>query len=388
MDKNIGNTAEEQKSTTAAPAAQQTQAAAPTDNGKAEPTAAAPAATTTTTATTTTQPGGATPATEKVSTPPSQPTQTATTAKKRLLNTPMPEAPAEGTTSAPTTATQPEAKKRMTYAQMFEQWHKEDHPQTAEEKEAERKRQRRKAIFAAIGDGVSALANLYYTSKGALNAYDGKNTMSGKLKEQWEKDRKERKAKDKEYLTGYMQALKWDADYERALVQAAEEKRRADAKEGREVETHGMKKTEHDWEEKLQPEKERKAKADADAAEHKATTAKAEADNASEYYSGRNKKLTADTNKANRTNTGGGSRGGTNKRYPVFNNKQEVVGYRDNEKEAINDTHELGGSYPDQVTVTERTEDNGYGGQKKVTTKTTKSSTVNNKPYSGFSIHK
>ena len=373
-DIKLNNTPEEQKPTTTAPAAQQTTAATPTDNGKAEESGKAqPTAAATATATTTTQPGGATPATEKVSTPPSQPTQTATTA--------------EGTTSVPTTATQPEAKKRMTYSEMWERLN-DYTPETPEQKEAERKRQRRKAIFAAIGDGVSALANLYYTSKGALNAYDGKNTMSGKLKEQWEKDRKERKAKDKEYLTGYMQALKWDADYERALVQAAEEKRRADAKEGREVEAHGMKKTEHDWEEKLQPEKERKAKADADAAEHKATTAKAEADNASEYYSGRNKKLTADTNKANRTNTGGGSRGGTNKRYPVFNNKQKVVGYRDNEKEAINDTHELGGRYPDQVTVTERTEDNGYGGQKKVTTKTTKSSTVKKKPYSGFSIHK
>ena len=189
-DTNLNNAPEEQKPTTAASDAQLTQAAAPTDNGKAEesgkaqPTAAATA---TTPAATTTQPGGATPATEKVSTPPSQPTQTAT---------------------APT---QPEAKKRMTYSEMWERLN-DYTPQTAEEKEAERKRQRRKAIFAAIGDGVSALANLYYTSKGALNAYDGKNTMSGKLKEQWEKDRKERRAKDKEYLTGYMQAQKWDDD--------------------------------------------------------------------------------------------------------------------------------------------------------------------------------
>ena len=336
----------------------------------------------TATSTTTTQPGGATPATEKVSTPPSQPTQTATAPKKRLLNTPMPEAPAGGTTSAPTPPTQPEAKKRMTYSEMWERLN-DYTPQTAEEKEAERKRQRRKAIFAAIGDGVSALANLYYTSKGALNAYDGKNTMSGKLKEQWEKDRKERRAKDKEYLTGYMQAQKWDDDYERALAKAAEEKRRADAKEGREVEQHGWNKAKHDWEEALQPDYQRKAKADADAAEHKATTAKAEADNAPEYYKGRNTKQKADTNKANRTNIGG-----KKTRWPVFNDKQETVGYRDNKVDALNDTYKLGGRYPDKVTETERTEDDGYGGQKKVTTKTTKSSTMNGKPYDGFSIHK
>lgn len=360
----LNNAPEEQKPTTAAPAAQPTQAAAPTDNGKAEESGKAqPTAAATATSTTTTQPGGATPATEKVSTPPSQPTQTATP------------------------PTQPEAKKRMTYSEMWERLN-DYTPQTAEEKEAERKRQRRKAIFAAIGDGVSALANLYYTSKGALNAYDGKNTMSGKLKEQWEKDRKERRAKDKEYLTGYMQAQKWDDDYERALAKAAEEKRRADAKEGREVEQHGWNKAKHDWEEALQPEKERKARADADAAEHKATTAKAEADNAPEYYKGRNTKQKADTNKANRTNTGGGRRGGKTTRWPVFNDKQETVGYRDNEVDAINDTYKLGGKYPDKVTETERTEDDGYGGQKRVTTKTTKSSTVNRKPYSGFSIHK
>ena len=350
------NAQEEQKPTTAAATATSTtttQPAAPTDNGKAEESGKAqPTAAATATTPEATQPGGATPATEKVSTPPSQPTQTATAPKKRL-----------------------------TYSEMWERLN-DYTPQTAEEKEAERKRQRRKAIFAAIGDGVSALANLYYTSKGALNAYDGKNTMSGKLKEQWEKDRKERRAKDKEYLTGYMQAQKWDDDYERALAKAAEEKRRADAKEGREVEQHGWNKAKHDWEEALQPDYQRKAKADADAAEHKATTAKAEADNAPEYYKGRNTKQKADTNKANRTNIGG-----KKTRWPVFNDKQETVGYRDNKVDALNDTYKLGGKYPDKVTETERTEDDGYGGQKKVTTKTTKSSTVNRKPFSGFLIH-
>ena len=51
-------------------------------------------------------------------------------------------------------------------------------PPTAEELEKEKKKQRRNEIFAAIGDGVMALSNLFFTTQGAPNMYTGKNTMS------------------------------------------------------------------------------------------------------------------------------------------------------------------------------------------------------------------
>lgn len=103
--------------------------------------------------------------------------------------------------------------KPMSYADLFVATNPY-RPQTAEEREAERKRNRRNAVFAAIGDGISALSNLYFTTKGAPNAYTGGSTLSGKLYERQEQLRKERQALDQQYFNAYMNALKMDADEE------------------------------------------------------------------------------------------------------------------------------------------------------------------------------
>lgn len=71
---------------------------------------------------------------------------------------------------------------------------------TPEELEAERKRERRKAIFNAIGDGVSALANLYFTTKGAPNSYNPADNMTRKQLERYEKMIAERKADEEKYF--------------------------------------------------------------------------------------------------------------------------------------------------------------------------------------------
>ena len=97
----------------------------------------------------------------------------------------------------------------LSYADMFVRMNPY-RPQTAEEKEAERKRNRRNAVFAAIGDGISALFNLYFTTKGAPNAYTGGSTLTGKMYERQEQLRKERQALDQQYLNAYMNALRMD----------------------------------------------------------------------------------------------------------------------------------------------------------------------------------
>ena len=71
---------------------------------------------------------------------------------------------------------------------------------TPEELEAERKRERRKAIFNAIGDGVSSLANLYFTTKGAPNSYNPADNMTRKQRERYEKLLAERKADEEKYF--------------------------------------------------------------------------------------------------------------------------------------------------------------------------------------------
>lgn len=86
---------------------------------------------------------------------------------------------------------------------------------TPEEKAAEAKRERRAKIFSAIGDGISALANLYFTSKGAPDMYNPSTSMSAKTKAYWDKLNAERKANEDKYnelLLGAYKADKADKD--------------------------------------------------------------------------------------------------------------------------------------------------------------------------------
>lgn len=85
-------------------------------------------------------------------------------------------------------------------------------PPTAEELEKERKKQRRNEIFAAIGDGVMALSNLFFTTQGAPNMYTGKNTMSERTKIRYDKLMKDREGKNNAYFNGLIRAKQADAE--------------------------------------------------------------------------------------------------------------------------------------------------------------------------------
>jgi hypothetical protein len=85
-------------------------------------------------------------------------------------------------------------------------------PPTAEELEKEKKKQRRNEIFAAIGDGVMALSNLFFTTQGAPNMYTGKNTMSERIKIRYDKLMKDRDEKNTAYFNGLIRAKQADAE--------------------------------------------------------------------------------------------------------------------------------------------------------------------------------
>ena len=85
-------------------------------------------------------------------------------------------------------------------------------PPTAEELEKERKKQRRNEIFAAIGDGVMALSNLFFTTQGAPNMYTGKNTMSERTKIRYDKLMKDRDEKNTAYFNGLVKAKQADSE--------------------------------------------------------------------------------------------------------------------------------------------------------------------------------
>lgn len=81
---------------------------------------------------------------------------------------------------------------------------------TPEEKAAEAKRERRTKIFSAIGDGIAALANVYFTSKGAPDMYNPSTSMSAKTKAYWDKLNAERKANEDKYNDLLLGAYKAD----------------------------------------------------------------------------------------------------------------------------------------------------------------------------------
>lgn len=111
------------------------------------------------------------------------------------------------------------AQRPMNYTTMFELLNK--NPE--KEMEQERKRARRRAIFSAIGDGVSALANLYYTSKGALNV-SPKQTMSAVNNDAWAAREKDLKDRIDKYKTGMQNAMKLDEETRRYVERMREQR--------------------------------------------------------------------------------------------------------------------------------------------------------------------
>ena len=78
--------------------------------------------------------------------------------------------------------------------------------ETDEERRARLKKQRRNSLFAAIGDGISALSNLYFTTQGSPSA-DQSKTMSKALTDRYDKEDKEREAEEKSRLSTLLSVL-------------------------------------------------------------------------------------------------------------------------------------------------------------------------------------
>lgn len=115
--------------------------------------------------------------------------------------------------SAVPSATPPAQPQQLSYVDMLNKMYT---PETAEERAKRERREKWDKTAAAIGDGISALANLYYTTKGAPNSYDGKNSMSERTRQLYEKLDRDRRENERWYLNHYMNAAKMDADEAKA----------------------------------------------------------------------------------------------------------------------------------------------------------------------------
>lgn len=251
---------------------------------------------------------------------------------------------------------------RMSYVQLFERMSPYK-PPTDEDLEKERKRQKREAVFAAIGEGISAMSNLYFTTQYAPNAFDATSGMAATTKTRFDKLKKEREANQREYMEGYLRAMKMDAD-------AAREDRNYKHTLERERLTDRYKEA---------ADARAQAKADRDAAmaelrmelmqgridqqEAAARAKEIEAEYADAYWKSR-------INKNNYRSVRSGS-GGATKKYPVFNAEGDVIDHVHTRDEAVSETERNGGTYPGQTTDRASTQKNGLRKETSETSTTT-----------------
>lgn len=163
-------------------------------------------------------------------------------------------------------------------------------PETEEERKKRERREKSAKIVSAVSDGLQALSNLFFTTRGAPNMYDHKEASQlTPLQEKLEKLKAERQANADKYLQYSLKI--GDAQNERAKtlreMEAQQERSKlAREKAQREQEEHG-------WLAALQPDKLREQAGKATKAEQEAITAEAEAENAPDLY-----KEKVDTEKA------------------------------------------------------------------------------------------
>lgn len=97
-----------------------------------------------------------------------------------------------------------------TYAELYKKLYPK--PDT-EQLKKNAKHARTRNIIAALGDGISAIANLHYTTKGAPNMYDGKNTLSEKSQARYDKLMQDYKDNLDKYKQGQLKAEQLDKEW-------------------------------------------------------------------------------------------------------------------------------------------------------------------------------
>lgn len=154
-------------------------------------------------------------------------------------------------------------------------------PETEEERKKRERREKSAKIVSAVSDGLQALSNLFFTTRGAPNMYDHKEASQlTPLQEKLEKLRAERQANADKYLQYSLKI--GDAQNERAKTLREMEAQQERAKLAREKAQREQE--EHGWLAALQHDKQREQAGKATKAEQEAVTAKAEADNAPDLY--------------------------------------------------------------------------------------------------------
>lgn len=114
--------------------------------------------------------------------------------------------------------------KQLSYADMYKMLNPEQE-ETVEQKERREKRERTKARIAAIGDGLRALSNIYFATKGAKVVHNPESDISkvvNKRKEYVDAQREKNRAA---WLAGYQRAMALDEEARKNDLTLAEQMR-------------------------------------------------------------------------------------------------------------------------------------------------------------------
>ena len=256
---------------------------------------------------------------------------------------------------------------KMSYLELWKEMNPYE-PVTKEELEKERKKQKRDAIFSAIGDGISAMSNLYFTTQYAPDMSDRRGGMSEVTRERYDRIIKEREGKQREYMEGFLRAL--------AMDRAAENENR------NWLHTLEREKIMDAYRESADQRAEAKAERDEAMAELKLEQARGKIDE--QKYNAKVAEIKAKyaedleksiINKNNRTGTGGGGRKGGGGKGSVWSAKDKDGNVHEFTASSEANAHSVAGGKgwtligSTTTSTSEKTESKG-----KTTTTTTKSS--------------
>ena len=112
--------------------------------------------------------------------------------------------------------------KQLSYADMYKMLNPEKE-ETAEQKERREKKERTKARIAAIGDGLRALSNIYFATKGAKVVHNPESDMTKVVNKRKEYMDAQRKRNQAAWLAGYQRAMALDEEARKNDLTLAEQ---------------------------------------------------------------------------------------------------------------------------------------------------------------------
>lgn len=123
----------------------------------------------------------------------------------------------------PETKQEPE-KKQLTYAEMYKMLNPAD-SESPEQRALREKNEKRKARIAALGDGLRALANIYFASKGAKVVHNPESDMTAAINKRKAYMDAQREKNRAAWQSGYQRALALDEEARKNNLTLAEQMR-------------------------------------------------------------------------------------------------------------------------------------------------------------------